>query len=202
MEEMLSGHLVGVILEGVREISGTQYPKLLAQAGLTRFRDHLPPLDQQPAASAAEMGHFFGHVYTLLGEPITRLFLRNCGRAFVEAQMKVPAMQQMYALAQHQPPDKRLEWLVFATAEMSGKIGAPRRVSEDSTAWYHTLDFCYQCLEIRGVQAPICAMTESIGRRMGEQLLGHTIRVAEVECVAMGATHCKIAIYKERAPGR
>ncbi len=197
MPEMLSGHLVRLLLEGVRDISGTQYPQLLSQAGLTRFQTTLPDIDQPAAASGAEMGHLFGVVYRMLGEHLTRLFLRNCGRAYVEEQMKVPAMQQMYAHAQQLPLAERLPWLVQATAAMSVKLGAPRRVEEDGEAWYHIIESCYICREIRGVEKPICALTESIGRRMGEQLLGHTIRMAEVECVALGAPHCKFAIYKE-----
>ncbi|HMA34488.1 MAG TPA: 4-vinyl reductase [Chloroflexia bacterium] len=196
MVEQLSGNVVCLFLRGVQEISGNQYPVLLKRAGWERFVQAPPPDDWQPAATGDEMGRLIGGVYTMLGEPLTRLFLRNCGNAFAAAYLQTPHGQQMRTQLAGLPEADRLGWVVQTTAEQSTRAGAPRRVSEDAGAWYVEAAHCHICLHIRGAQAPICAFTEQSYKVVFDALLGRRVRVVEVECMAVGAPQCKHAVYK------
>ena len=50
--------------------------------------------------------------------------------------------------------------------------------------------------DCRLAQAPICAFTEQISKTIYEAVVGHRLRVAETACVAVGAPHCIVAVYK------
>ena len=76
------------------------------------------------------------------------------------------------------------------------------RVSEDAEACYIALVYCVACQGIQGAQAPICAAGDVLFRTMAEYVTGLRVRVVEIECAALGAPHCKHALYKPAAGGR
>jgi hypothetical protein len=94
------------------------------------------------------------------------------------------------------PISDRMGWLMQQSAAQSARSGIPLHITEDATCWYEEPEVCYICAGIRGVQAPICMMRESFGRRVAEQVMGRRVRVVEVACAAMGAPHCKFAVWK------
>src|SRR4051812_18666134 len=97
MHEAIAGFRLRIILSSVQEVSGKQYPLLLQQAGLTRFLDHLPAADNTPVLTSEDLAPLFGCAYAMLGEPITRLFLRNTGSTTADAYLQSPIGQQLIA---------------------------------------------------------------------------------------------------------
>ena len=185
-----------VVIQSVKDVSGRQFEPLLHAAGMARFINALPPDDLSPAADGEELVRLFHVVYGMLGESCTRLFHRNCGVRFAEGTMEAPWGREMRARAPSIPLAERPAWFVHELAEMAGRSYSRQIVSEDDKAWYLSAEVCHTCLGLTGVSAPLCASAETMYALIGDQLAGRHVRVAEVECAAMGAAHCKFAIYK------
>src|SRR6476646_10179583 len=111
MHEAIAGFRLRIILTSVQEAGGKQYPLLLQQAGLSRFLDHLPPADETPVLTSEDLAPLFGCAYTMLGEPLTRLFLRNIGSVTADAYLQSPLGQQLLAATPKIPLDERLGWV-------------------------------------------------------------------------------------------
>jgi len=185
-----------VVIQSVKEVSGRQFEPLLHAAGMARFITHLPPDDLRPAADGEELVRLFHVVYGMLGESCTRLFHRNCGVRFAEGTIQGTWGRTMLALAPTIPVAERSAWFVHKLAEMAERSYSRQTVSEDDQAWYLSAEICHVCLGLTGIHAPLCASAEVMYALLGDQLAGRHVRVVEVECAAMGAPHCKYAIYK------
>jgi hypothetical protein len=196
MHESIIGLRLRIILMSVQEVSGKQYPLLLQQAGLSRFLDHLPPADNTPVLTSEELAPLFGCAYTMLGEPLTRLFMRNTGTTTANVYLQSPLGQQLLAAAPKIPVAERLGWILRNSVAESTRTGVPLRLREDETCFYEEWDFCYMCAGIHGVHAPICAMREAFGRKLLTQIMGRRTRVEEVACRALGASCCSFAVWK------
>ncbi len=197
--EIPSGTMRAVLLT-VQDISGTQYKTLLERAGLTRYLTTLPPDTGQPGGTSDELVRLFALTYTMMGEPLTRLFMRNFGTSAVKPMLASEWAQDERAALAKLPPDQRLSRFVHDWIPLLSLTWAPMLVTEDDTACYVVLVFCVACQGIKGAQAPICAAGDVLFRSMAEYVTGLRIRVAEVECAALGAPHCKHALYKPTAP--
>ena len=132
----------------------------------------------------------------MLGEVCTRLFHRNCGMAYAEGIMHSPWGATMRTKAATVPADQKLHWVVRELTALAEHSYSPQIVTEDAGAWYLASTSCYVCMGLQGVKAPICTSTETMYKELAKKLLGRTVRVVEVECAAVGAPHCKFAIYK------
>ena len=183
-------------LLAVQQISGAQYEVLLTRAGLTRFRDALPPVDLQPVATRAELSQLFATTYELLGEALTRLFIRNFGKAIAETLVGSAPWLALAAQGAGVPRDGQRAWFVQQMAQVTGRNWSHMTISEDAAAWYLELEACPICAGIRGISAPICANVEGVWAAAARLMIQQRVRVAEVACHAMGAPHCRFAIYK------
>ncbi len=192
----VTANTMRVVIQAVREVSGRQFEPLLRASGMTRFLHELPPDDFSPAADGEELVRLFQTVYAMLGESCARLFHRNCGVRFAEGTLQNQWGHDTLAHAPQIPAPERLGWFVHELADMAGRAYSRQIVAEDSTAWYMTAEVCHTCLGITGAAAPLCASAEEMYRILGDRMVGRHIRVIEVECAAMGASHCKFAFYK------
>src|SRR5690349_22135857 len=111
MLEDISARTVHAVLHAVREISGAQYEHLLEHAGWARFRAGIPPVSDELIATRTELESLFANVYALLGESLTRLFLRNYGRLLA---MHLPSKSTLQAAAAALPPGQRTAWFIEA----------------------------------------------------------------------------------------
>jgi predicted hydrocarbon binding protein len=68
-------------------------------------------------------------------------------------------------------------------------------VSEDAEAYYLTPERCLVCAHVHDAHAPLCNDAEALYSSLAKNLVGR-VRIAEVECAAMGDPHCKFAFYK------
>ncbi len=193
---MITANVMRVFIRALQKTSGRSFEPLLTAAGLARFAHTLPPEDWSPAATTEELVRLNLTVYSMLGEQLTRLFHRNCGEAIIPGVLASAWGEQARTAVAGLPPDQRLAWLVGAAAKMAERGWGHHTVTEDATAWYLTAEFCPTCVGIKGVSTPICAQSPTLFAGLAKEVLGRRVRVAEVECVALGHPHCKYAFYK------
>jgi hypothetical protein len=192
----ITANVMRVYIQALHKTSGRNFEPLLIAAGLGRYTHALPPDDWSPAATADELVRLNHTVYAMLGEHLTRLFHRNCGEAIFPGVLASPWGTKARAELALLPPEGRLAWFVQAAASMAERGWGHHTVTEDATAWYLTTAVCSICVGIQGVSAPICASSPAMFGGLAREVLGRRVRVAEVECVALGHPHCKYAFYK------
>jgi hypothetical protein len=174
---------------------GQQYEPLLKAAGLARFLQTPPADDWRPAGTSAELVRLFTVVYDMLGEDLTRLFHRNCNVAIASYILEGQWAAAARAEAAQVPAEQRLAWAVQEIARYCARSWSPHLISEDAGAWYLTNDHCVVCADVRGAVGPFCG-TATMFAALAQALVGRRVRGIEVECAAMGAPHCKYALYK------
>src|SRR5438105_3072107 len=149
MDHSISNSLLRVNLQAIKRISGTNYVRLLEQAGLQRFATDLPPVDDGPACTADEYSRLPAAVFAMLGEPLTRLFLRNAGTTMVERTMMDPRLAALAQRIAALPPEERLGWFVTHLARIVDRTWAPTATAEDPTAYYIVTTGCPICRHLR-----------------------------------------------------
>jgi divinyl protochlorophyllide a 8-vinyl-reductase len=193
----ISGSSMRGMLVALQKVAGRNYETLLTAAGLARYLTALPAADQSPAATGQEVAQLNTAVYQILGEALTRLFHRNLGETYAAGIVQNPAHQTMRARIQAAPREQQLALFVQETSRLIERGWPGVRHSEDSTAWYWTIDQCVVCAGVQHAMAPICGQLPALVSGLGKALLGRRPRVAEVECRALGAPACRFAIYKD-----
>ena len=185
-----------MILEGIRDVAGKQFPKVLTEAGLTQYEDKLPPEDQSPTVTEPELSGLYGATYRVIGESLTRVFLQRYGQKLPDAMLAGPAGQLMLKMMEGVPADKRLGTAVQVIADTGTRLWTPMRWSEDDEAYYLEIEHCAICANMHGARSPMCASSEFFYGALARALTGFRITALEVECAAMGAKECKYRIRK------
>jgi predicted hydrocarbon binding protein len=185
-----------LVLQSMQDISGRQYPLLLRQANLTRFLEVMPPDSLQPVAAGDELERLYLTLYQVLGETLARLFHRNMGPSLAAAVLDSPWGRGLQAQALKIPVENRLEWFVREMVTAANQTWSNQTLTEDAVAWYIESSDCRVCRGIHHARAPYCVGADVTYRLVGERVLGWRVRTTEVACAAMGAPHCKHAIYK------
>jgi hypothetical protein len=195
----VSGIELRLTIEALLHTAGAHYATVLQQAGMSQYLATLPPPTEASGCSAAEYGRLIATAYDVLGEPFTRRILRQIGTEAVESALRGPAMQRLIVEGSALAPERQMAWLVRVLARLIEQYWARPILSEDAGAHYIAMTTCSTCAGISGVSAPICGNFEALYAGMAAQLTGRPLQVAEVECVAMGAPHCRFAFYKPGA---
>lgn len=185
-----------MILEGIRDVAGSQFGVVLEKAGLSRYAAQLPPQDISPTITEPELSALYGTTYRVVGESLTRTFLTNFGKRLPEALLASPAGQEMLAKAAQVPPSERLGAAINLIAETGTKIWTEMSASEDSEYYYLEISRCAICADIHGARSPICGNSEIVYGALARALSGIRVSALEVECAAAGAPHCKYRIRK------
>ncbi len=185
-----------MILEGIREVAGSQFGLLLEKAGLSRYAEELPPRDASPTITEPELSSLYGTTFRVVGESLTRTFLTNYGRRLPDALLSSPAGQEMLAKVGQVPPAERLREAIKVIAETGTKIWTEMSSSEDSEYYYLEISRCAICADIKGARSPICGNSEIVYGALARALSGIRVSALEVECAAAGAPRCKYRIHK------
>ena len=185
-----------MILEGIREVSGSQFPKVLAQAGLERYAQVLPPSDQSPTITEPELSKLYGATFRVAGESLTRLFLTQYGQKLPEALLNSPSGQQMVQAMEGVPQNERLGRAVHLIAETGTKLWVEMSVSEDQEAYYLSVSRCAICADMHQARSPICANSEIVYGALARALTGMRVTALEIECAAAGGTRCRYRLRK------
>ena len=192
--EQVAGMIMRTVLLATQETSGPQYPHLLRVAGLSRFTHALPPLSGEPVATKTELERLYGAVYAMLGEPITRLFMRNYGQRIAPQVLENPELREIVRRAAALPPDQRLA--AFLQEFVPWQRWAVIHLTEDPHTWYLELEHCSYCAGIHGATAPLCQGATVLYATLAKAATGRTLQVTETACVAAGDPHCKFALPK------
>lgn len=184
-----------LILEGIREVAGSQFPRVLAEANLTQYSE-LPPPDQSPTVTEHELSALYGATFRVVGESLTRLFLTRYGQKLPDTMIAGPSGQEAMAKMQSVPDNERIGVAMHLIAETGTKLWTPMAVTEDDEAFYLEIEHCAICANIRGAKSPICANSEFFYGAFARALTGFRLTALEVECAAMGAPRCKYRVRK------
>lgn len=188
------GMVMRTVLLATHESSGPQYPHLLRAAGLSRFIDALPAMSGELVATKTELERLYAAVYAMLGEPITRLFMRNYGQRLAPQVLENPELQEIIGRAAALPPEQRLT--AFLQEFVPWQRWAVIHITQDQHAWYLELEHCPYCAGIHGATAPLCQGATVLYATLTKAATGRTMQVTEVACVAAGDPHCKFAVTK------
>lgn len=195
-EKRVPSNVLRMILEGIQEVSGSQFGKVLERAGLNRYANEMPAADTSPTITEPELSRLYGSTFAIAGESLTRQFLMNYGRRLPEALLASPDGQHMVAEAAKVPQADRLRAAVRLIAETGSKIWVGMSWSEDAEYFYLEVPGCAICADIRGARTPICANSEIVYTTLARALSGVRVTALEVECAATGHEKCKYRIRK------
>ncbi len=180
----------------LQQVSGAQYPKLLQQAGLERFKPGADLLRHPAPLTAMEIQQLLQVIWTQLGEGLFRLYEQNMGTGMAQVFVQGPAGAALRAAVQALPPDRQLAAAVQGFYRQLVQSSPHSLLQEEAAAWHLTFAPCMACLGLTDAQAPVCA---SVGIVI-QQLLGHAVerrvKVTEIACHAQGAPACVFAIPK------
>ena len=138
----ISARTVSAVLHALQEISGSHYDRLLDHAGWARFRAGIPAESDALIATRAELESLFAQVYLILGEGLTRLFLRNYGRSAARQALSMATRPRWRAAAAATPPEQRLTWFAEAMLQMTTRSWTPTTLTADAQAYYFTFERC------------------------------------------------------------
>ncbi len=195
-EKRVPANVLRMILEGIRDVAGSQFGTLLAKAGLSHYEAELPPQDGTPTITEPELSGLYGTTYRVVGESLTRTFLTNYGRRLPEALLAAPSGQEMLAKAAQVPAAERLGASIKLIADTGTKLWTEMSWSEDSEFYYLEISRCAICADIKGARSPICGNSEIVYGALARALSGIRVSALEVECAAAGAPRCKYRIRK------
>lgn len=188
------GMVMRTVLLATQETSGPQYPQLLRSAGLSRFVDAMPDGGWEPVATKDELERLYATVYAMLGEPITRLFMRNYGQRLATQLLANKELQEIIGRAAALPPEQRLE--AFLQEFVPWQRWAVIHITQDQHVWYLELEHCPYCAGIHGATAPLCQAATVLYAGLTKAVTGRPVQVTEVTCVAVGDPRCKFAVTK------
>jgi hypothetical protein len=194
--DQVAGLVLRTVLLATQETSGPQYPHLLRAAGLSRFIDALPEPNWAPAATKAEVERLYATVYEMLGEPVTRLFMRNHGQKVAAQLLANPEIQAFLTRAATLPPEQRLGAFLQDFAPFTSRGWTPMRLTQDEQHWYLELEHCPSCAGIHGATAPLCQGQSIMYATLAKAAVGRAVPVTEITCAAAGDSHCKFAVTR------
>lgn len=195
-ERRVPASVLRLILNGIRDVAGSRYERVLEEAELGQYASAPPPDDDTPTISHPALSRLYGATHRLIGETLTRAFLNSYGRRLPESLLASELGAEMKAQMEGVPGPQRLEKAVRLVADSGKAFKVEVGVSQTPEAWFLTVDACAICADMKGAQAPVCANSEIFYGTMVRELSGHRVVALEVECAAMGHPHCVYRIRK------
>lgn len=195
MDERKPDEFVTTMLGILQQVSGPQYGAVLTRAGLGRYLDPTHP-DYDASRWYSEWSNIVSAVYALLGEPLTRLFLRNYGTIRAGQMVQHPYIAEAHTAIAAQPAAEQMAGCVAAIHHLIDRPGLQIVTTADAGGGSLAVSNCATCTQVQGAGGPICANMEVLFRDLAGALLGGRVRVTETECHACGAPHCKWTIIR------
>jgi hypothetical protein len=185
-----------LILLGIKDVAGNQFPKILESVELSQYVADLPPDDDSPTISRSKVGQLYAASRQVLGETMLRQILLKSGHRLPDLIMAGPAGQEMKALTAQVPASERLGAAIRVLAEKGAELWAEMTFSEDKDYYYLEVSYCSTCSEIRGAREPVCANIEYALGMLARALSGGRVFALEIACAAVGAPRCKYRFRK------
>jgi predicted hydrocarbon binding protein len=90
----ISAAFMRAYLAALRHVTGSQYEKLLEQAGLSRYSQKYPPATTEVITRGANIILLNKTIYEHLDSTLYELFLKNQGREFAKPVVVAPVIQE------------------------------------------------------------------------------------------------------------
>ena len=178
---------------------------LFAQAGLQQFYSGgaLPPDDDTPSLTTAELSHLFAIAFRIFGDKGMRPILLRAGRTslkhFRETNKGLAALAG--AAFKLLPTDAKIKLVLSRSAKIAEELlHAPHRTYDTDEGFFVEIGGCPYCAGSRSERA-ICFFPVGFYGEALRWATGETYPVDEVECRAMGGQFCRIRIGRHPAAG-
>jgi hypothetical protein len=178
---------------------------LLRRAGLSRYIDNLPPLNESPSIKVEQYSELLATVYELFGARSAQaLFLRDGRLSAEELRRQRPAQFALTGPAlKLLSSGKRMQIVLDKLVEQTREIfDVPCNLHEDLDAFLFDIRDCPYCAEItrrsgeqnKPLSKPVCHIPAAMLEEMVEWATGEKHLVEEVACIAQGAPACRFRV--------
>ena len=174
---------------------------LFAQSGLQHYYNGgaLPPDDDTPSMTVAELSHLFATAFRIFGERGMRPILLRAGRTslkhFRESNKTLTALAG--AAFKVLPTDAKIKLVLSRSAKIAEELlHAPHRTYDTDAGFFVEISACPYCAGSQAEQ-PICFFPLGFYGEAIRWATGATYPVEEVECIAQGGKHCLIRIGRQ-----
>jgi predicted hydrocarbon binding protein len=208
VEKQIPSLLLNILFAQVDETMGHRsLIMLLRQAGLTKYIDHIPPMDDSPSCTVGEYSRLLSSIYGIFGAQGARsIFLRAGWLGAAELRRQRPAQFVVSGMAlKLLPTAKRMQLVLDRLANQSEEMyGATYNLTEETDAFFLEIDDCPYCVEItqhhtaqhKPISKPVCHTPVAIIEETVEWATDQKHLVEEVACIAMGDPVCRFRISK------
>jgi predicted hydrocarbon binding protein len=204
LREYIPNSLMYVTLLTLKELVGEEgFNSILDHTGLNKYRDNLPPNNDELEVVGAEFATIMGGVIAVFGEKEARPILEGVGRrGFQVLVEKSPTLMGFIELAlKLVSKRKRLERVFEIGAKSTNNIfGENQRFYVSDEGLVCELFDCYWCKGLKSDE-PICYGEVGLDKEVARWATGDVHEVEEVLCRAKGDDVCKFVISFEAKKG-
>ena len=203
-QQQVPSSVIRQVCDSVIDTLGEKSLRLLfAQSGLQRFYSGgaLPPDDETPSVTVAELSKLFGSAYEIFGDRGLRPILLRAGRNslkhFREHNKGLSALAG--AAFKVLPADAKIKLVLGRSAKMAEELlHAPHATSDSAEGFFVEIGGCPYCAGIRADHG-ICYFPIGFYGEAMRWATGATYPIEEVECIAAGGKVCRFQIARHPA---
>ncbi len=189
------------ILTSAEEILGTNgVNALLNLAGLQEYIGNYPADNISKAFSFSHVAQLQQALYDMYGSRGARVFATRGGeQTFTHSLKKYDKVQKMAqrAMSVGSTEVRHRVGLQFFSKFFNTVSDQVVRIDEDDTYWYWIIETCPMCWE-RQATEPVCHLGIGVLKAASTWATGgKEFRIAETQCVAMGAEACIYTVEKQ-----
>ncbi|HNP72701.1 MAG TPA: 4-vinyl reductase [Kouleothrix sp.] len=203
-QQHIPSQVLRQVCESIIDNLGERSLRLLfAQAGLARFYagGELPPADDTPSATVAELSHLFATAFRIFGDkgmkPILLRAGRNSLKHFRETNKGLAALAG--AAFKVLPTDAKVKLVLSRSAKIAEDLlRTPHRTYDDAEGFYVEISACPYCAGSQATR-PICYFPIGFYGEALRWATGESYPVEETECIASGGQLCRIRVGRSPA---
>jgi predicted hydrocarbon binding protein len=188
----VSGVYLRGYLAGLRKLTGHQYPRLLAQAGLSQYLQKYPPADLSIVAKGRQLIALNKAVNQAISDDLFDLFSRNLGREFGRATASNPVYQATAQAAGPVTDQASLRRLMEKVIPLNlGTMNEQVSLAQpsDTDGLLLIYEGCIYCSHRSKTEKPACHGVGAYYKELLLVLTGQRFQVEEITCGATSDSH-------------
>jgi hypothetical protein len=203
-EQQVPSAVIRLVCDSIIDNLGEKSLRLLFnQSGLQRYYSGgvLPPADETPSATVAELSHLFATCFRIFGAKGVRPILLRVGRNTLQHFRETNKTMSVLAGAAFKvlPTDAKIKLVLARSAKVAEEtLHAPHRTYDTPTGYFVEISGCPYCVGTSADQG-ICYLPLGFYGEALRWATGATYPVEETECVAAGGQVCRFQIGREPA---
>lgn len=189
------------ILAGLRHNAGSQYSRLLKEAGLSQYIDLYPPPTLEKISTGAELIRLHTVVREKMSPELYNLFIRNLGREFARTvaalpQLKEPIAQLKSSSSNNIEAAYKAGKLLILIKDQATTEQIECQVSPDNTTVWIIYRTCLQCkYSYCEPNKPCCLGVVVFLKELFLQFTGRRFQIEEIRCGSItGDGDCYVQI--------